>query len=77
MVEICQQVLPFRPWEEDRTRRLPGLNPTAPGEWLWFDEAYAAQMRYRRQLMSSKQEAVHRLSSGATDAAQELLETVA
>ncbi|UWP96345.1 DUF3445 domain-containing protein [Aliiroseovarius crassostreae] len=76
MVEICQQELPFRPWEDEHTRRLPGLTPTAPGEWLWVDDAYGAQMNHRRQLMSDKGDAVHRLSETALPAAQELLETV-
>lgn len=76
MVEICQKVLPFRPWEQEATRRLPGLTPIAPGEWLWFDEVYGAQMAHRRQLMRSKPDVVHALSEAARPAAEELLETV-
>ena len=76
MVEICQNDLPIRPWEDTRLNRLPGLNPTAPGEWLIQDDAYAAQMAYRVTLMRDHQDAVHRLSPDARAAARELLDTV-
>lgn len=76
MPEICQQFLPIRPWEEERTRRLPGLNPIAPGEWLLVDDAYASQMAHRRELMAIKGDVVHRLSDQARPAATELLDLV-
>lgn len=74
--EICQSHLPVRPWAEDRTRRLPGLNPVAPGEWLIVDEAYGAQMGYREELLAAKGEAVLRLAPEARPAAEELLEAI-
>lgn len=76
MPEICQQFLPIRPWEEDRMRRLPGLNPIAPGEWLLVDDAYKAQMAHRRGLIATKGDVVHRLSDQARPAARELLDLV-
>lgn len=74
--EICQARLPLRPWAEERTRRLPGLNPVAPGAWLTVDEAYARQMAYREELLAEKGDAVVRLSPEARPAARELLATV-
>lgn len=76
MVEICQTYLPVRPWELDDKRRLPGLNPIAPGEWLIVDECYAEQMAYRMQLMRDRREVVHRLDPSAQAAARELLQEV-
>lgn len=76
MVEICQTSLPIRPWEDPRLRRMPGLVPTAEGEWLLQDDAYGAQMAYREQLMRERPEVVHRLCDTARPAAEELLETV-
>ncbi len=76
MREICQTKLPVAPWMEDRTLRLPGLNPVAPGEWLLVDEAYGAQMAYRADLIRTRFQAVHRLDEAARPAALELLERV-
>ncbi|WP_223814212.1 heme-dependent oxidative N-demethylase family protein [Roseicitreum antarcticum] len=36
---------------QPHTRRLPGMQPVAPGEWLGVDDAYAAQMAERRRLL--------------------------
>ena len=73
MAAICQSYLPFRPWAEDKTRRLPGLNPVAPGEWLLVDEVYAAQMALRERLLADRRDVVVRVSPGAQAAARELL----
>ncbi|MEJ2021673.1 MAG: DUF3445 domain-containing protein [Maritimibacter sp.] len=74
--EICQRDLPIRPWAEDRTRRLPGLNPVEPGDWLRVDDAYAAQMGYREALLADRPGAVLALDEGARPAAEELLDVV-
>lgn len=76
MVEICQTSLPIRPWEDPRLRRMPGLVPTAEGEWLLQDDAYGAQMAYREQLMRERPEIVHQICDTARPAADELLDTV-
>lgn len=76
VVEICQKVLPIRPWEDDRLSRLPGLVPMAPGEWLVQDDAYGAQMAHRIALIRDKEAVVHRLSDAARPAAGELLDMV-
>jgi hypothetical protein len=76
MPVICQKEIPFRPWAEDHLRRLPGLNPVAPGEWLVTDDVYAEQMAYRLELLAAKGAAVLRMDEPAREAAEELLEAV-
>ncbi len=46
---ILQERLPFAPWMEARTARLPGIVPMA-GDWIERDEAFAAQMAERDRL---------------------------
>ncbi len=76
MREICQDTLPLTPWMATQTRRLPGLAPVDAGDWLRVDEAYAAQMAYRVELLADKRDAVYQLADAAVPAAKELLELV-
>jgi len=76
MVEICQGALPHKPWRQDHTRRLPGLNPIAPGAWLIIDDAYGAQLAYKARLMAEKGGEVVQLAPEAEAAAGELLALV-
>jgi len=73
MREICQSHLPLKPWMAENTRRLPGLNPLVPGDWLWVDDVYRAQMARREELLAEKRNQVYRMSPGAVPAAAELL----
>lgn len=73
---ICQDELPIRPWAEEKTRRLPGLNPIEPGDWLRVDEAFAGQMAYREELIAHRRAAVLAETPGARPAALELLDAV-
>lgn len=74
--EICQRVLPVRPWAAAHTARLPGLVPVNPGEWLLVDDAFDAQMAYREALLDSRRAAVVALEESARAAADELLAVV-
>ena len=65
MTEICQNHLPVRPWASENTRRLPGLNPIEPGEWIQVDDAYAAQMAHKSAILAREGEAVLRMTPGA------------
>lgn len=76
MPEICQNTLPVRPWDSEATRRLPGLNPIAPGGWLQVDDAYGQQMAYREELIATRRDAVYRIDPGAGAAAEETLALV-
>lgn len=76
MPEICQKELPIKPWMHAHLRRLPGLNPIAPGQWLQIDDAYDAQMALRDALLRERRDAVFRQADGAEAAAAELLERI-
>ncbi|WP_300516764.1 DUF3445 domain-containing protein [Aliiroseovarius sp.] len=76
MAEICQKALPVKPWREERTRRLPGISPVAPGEWLVVDDAYAAQIAHKARLVAAQGDKVLRLEPSARPAAGELLERI-
>lgn len=73
MPEICQTALPLYPWSDPRTSRLPGVNPTDPGDWLRIDEVYATQMAYRDQLLATRRNEVFRIAKGAEATAEALL----
>ncbi len=76
MKPILQQSLPHDPWGDPALARLPGVKPVAPGEWLWVDEAYGAQMAEKARLLAARREDVLALDPGAAPAARELLALV-
>ena len=73
---ILQSRLPFAPWLDPRNRRLPGIQPLDPADWLMCDDAFAAQMAERDRLIAEMPEAVHALLPEAEGAARELLDRV-
>ncbi len=76
MTGAIHRTLPFAPWADARTRRLPGVLPVEGGDWLRADEAYAGQMAIRDRLIAEMPERVHALDEGCRAAAGELLERV-
>lgn len=72
MTEIVQASLPFAPWADPRTRRLPGILPMPADEWLQIDDAFAAQMAERDRLIAIRPDAVHALAERGRPAAEEL-----
>lgn len=72
MTVICQSRLPVRPWSDPRLNRLPGLVPLGDDPWPVVDEAYAAQMAYRAELLAREGDRVLRQSDGARPALDEL-----
>ena len=44
---ILQSRLPFAPWMDPRTARLPGILPVEGADWLRVDDAFALQMAER------------------------------
>ncbi len=76
MEMVLHDRLPFAPWADPRTRRLPGIVPVDPGDWLRVDEAFAGQMALRAMLMADRPALVHALDPGAMPAALELLDRV-
>jgi len=76
MSDILQTSLPFAPWVDARTRRLPGIMPIEIPDWLEVDSAYAGQMALRDRLIADRPEAVLALAPEAEAAAAELYEMV-
>lgn len=73
---ILQARLPFAPWMDARTWRLPGVLPLEGEEWLRFDDAYAAQMAERDRLIAEREPLVHALLPASRQAAEELMNEV-
>lgn len=72
---VLQERLPFAPWMEGRTWRLPGIVPMV-GDWIERDEAFAGQMAERDRLIAARREAVEGLLPQGRAAAGELLDAV-
>ncbi|MBC7139033.1 MAG: DUF3445 domain-containing protein [Defluviimonas sp.] len=72
MTPVLQSSLPFAPWADPRTRRLPGIVPLDMADWIDIDDAHAGQMALRDALIAQSPGAVHALSPGARAAADEL-----
>jgi hypothetical protein len=58
---ILQDRLPFAPWMDPATARLPGMRPCGAEDWLRRDEAFAAQMARRDWLIATRMPLVHAL----------------
>ncbi|MBK5925800.1 heme-dependent oxidative N-demethylase family protein [Rhodobaculum claviforme] len=69
---VLQSHLWFAPWAAPRARRLPGIQPLDPADWLHVDDAFAGQMALRDRLIAEAPEAVHALLPSARPAAAEL-----
>ena len=76
MDRVVQSGLPFAPWADARTRRLPGILPLDMAEWLQVDDAYAGQMALRDSLISGREAEVVGQVSSAAQAIEELYEFV-
>jgi hypothetical protein len=73
---ILHAALPFAPWTDPRTRRLPGVQPLDMADWLRVDAVYAAQMALRDRLIAETPGTVHAVLPEARAAAAELLTLV-
>lgn len=58
------------------TARLPQMYPVRPGEWLYRDSAWAAQLAEKARLIALHRDRVIAVLPGAEEAAAELLEMV-
>lgn len=70
---ILQSQIPYNPFA---IAKLPGISPLDPAAWLARDEAFAAQMRHRDELVATRGREVLAMRDSALGAAQELLEVV-
>ena len=76
MSVILQSSLPFAPWMDPRTARLPGVLPLEGDDWLRVDDAFAGQMALRDQLIAEMPEVVVGLQPEGQVAAVELYDLV-
>jgi hypothetical protein len=70
---ILQSSLAILPWMDVMTSRLPGVQPCPPGEWLMRDDAFAAQMKRREELVETQREDVFICPPEAEAAGRETL----
>jgi dimethylamine monooxygenase subunit A len=76
MNPVLQSHLPFAPWMDPRTSRLPGVLPLDGDHWLRVDDAFAGQMALRDQLIAAAPSVVHDLRPEGRPAADELYATI-
>ncbi len=76
MSPILQNALPQSPWMDPRLSRLPGILPVEGEAWLAVDEAYAAQMALRDQLIADIPEIVLGQLPQGVAAAEELYDLI-
>lgn len=69
MTVILQRAIPY----DTSAVRLPGVAPLDPVEWLIRDDAFAAQMAQRDELIATRRAAVVALTPQGQAAASELL----
>ncbi len=72
MTAVLQSHLPFAPWMDPRTSRLPGVVPLEGDHWLRVDDAFAGQMALRDGLIADVPATVHDLRPNGRDPAHEL-----
>ena len=73
---ILQARLPLAPWMDPRTARLPGVLPVEGATWLVQDDAFAAQMALRDQLIAEIPQVVLGQMPGGQAAAEELYDLI-
>lgn len=73
---VFQSRLPFLPWMDPRTARLPGVLPVEGEDWLRVDDAFAGQMALRDRLIAERPGQVHGLLPEGRAAAEELYHKV-
>ncbi len=73
MDPVLHDHLPFAPWTDPVTRKLPGTRPADAGDWAAVDEAYAGQMALRDRFLTEARDKVLALLPEGCAAADELL----
>ena len=76
MPAILQSRLPFAPWMDPRTSRLPGTLPLVDEGWTLVDDAFSGQMAERDRLIRECPQRVHALQDRARPAAHELYSSI-
>ena len=73
---ILQKSLPFAPWMEAHTLKLPGIQPIKLGDWLQIDDVYTEQLSEKHRILESQFDQVHVLDKECGPAAEELLSLI-
>jgi dimethylamine monooxygenase subunit A len=73
---VLQNSVPHYPWMQEKTARLPGIQPLIHNDFLRVDEAFGGQMALRDGLIAQNLSAVYAQLPQAGDAATELLDVV-
>lgn len=76
MTAILQSRLPFAPWMDPRTARLPGVLPVEGQGWLVVDDAFAGQMALRDRLITQQPQVVLGQLPESQTAAAELFDLI-
>lgn len=76
MHQPLQSSLPFAPWADPVSRKLPGVRPVDVADWIVTDDAYGAQMCERDRLIADARDVVVKMDETARPAALELLDMV-
>lgn len=76
MSVILQKSLPFAPWMEAHTLKLPGIQPIKLGDWLQIDDVYTEQLSEKHRILESQFDQVHVLDKECGPAAEELLSLI-
>lgn len=69
---ILNTTLPFAPWMQPAGRKLPGIMPLDPADWLLVTDAYSAQMAERARLLAEREADVLAVLPQAEAATHEL-----
>lgn len=76
MSAILQKSLPFAPWMQPHTLRLPGIQPIKLDDWLQIDEVYTEQLSEKNRILENHFNQVHVLDEQCVSAAEELLNLI-
>ena len=76
MSVILQKALPFAPWMQAHTLRLPGIQPIKLEDWLQIDDVYTEQLLEKQKILENHFDQVHVMANECVLAGEELLSLV-
>ena len=76
MSVILQKTLPFAPWMQAHTLRLPGIQPINLEDWLQIDDVYTEQLLEKQKILENHFDQVHVMANECGLVGEELLSLV-
>ena len=73
---ILQKTLPFAPWMQAHTAKLPGIQPIKLTQWLQVDDVYTQQLLEKQKILNANFDQAHIMADECIPAAEELLSLV-